>query len=67
MSKNSIKKLFDELLRARRGFKYIISVKITVKKRFNDNEFDPRTRYFNSLVKMVINLRYRLNDSLKKY
>ena len=43
MSKNSINNLFDELLRERRGFKKIISVKITLKKRVNDNEFDPRT------------------------
>ena len=42
MSKNSIKNLFDELLREKRGFKYIISVKITLKKRINDNEFDPK-------------------------
>ena len=32
VSKNSIKKLFDELLRERRGFKYIVSVEITLKK-----------------------------------
>ena len=54
MSKNSIKNLFDELLRGRRGFKYITSVKITLKKQIDDNEFDPRTLYFNSLVKAVI-------------
>ena len=62
MSKNSIKNLFDELLRERRGFKYRISVTITLKKQINDNEFDPRTLYFNSLVKTVINQRYRFND-----
>ena len=67
VSKNSIKNLFDELLREKRGFKYIISVKITLKKRINDNEFIPRTVCFNSLVKTVINRRYHLNDSLKKY
>ena len=55
VSKNSIKNLFDELLREKRGFKYIISVKITLKKQINDNEFDPKTLYFNSLVKMIIN------------
>ena len=65
VSKNSIKNLFDELLREKRGFKYIISVKITLKKRINDNEFDPRTIYFNSIVKTVINQRYRLNDSFE--
>ena len=30
--KNSVKNLFDELLRKKRGFNYIISVKITLKK-----------------------------------
>ena len=39
VSKNSIKKFFFyELLREKRGFKYIISVKITLKKRINDND-----------------------------
>ena len=66
VSKNSIKILFDELLREKRGFKYIISVKITLKKRINDNEFDPKTLYFNSLVKTVINRRYHLNDSFEE-
>ena len=65
-SKNSIKNLFDELLREKRGFKYIISVKITLKKRINDNEFDPKTLHFNSLIKTVINQRYRLNDSFEE-
>ena len=60
VSKNSIKNLFDELLREKRGFKYIIIVKITLKKRINDNGFDPKTLCFNSLVKTVINQRYRL-------
>ena len=51
VSKNSIKNLSDEFLRERRGFKHIISVKITLKKQINEDEFDPRTLYFNSLVK----------------
>ena len=29
-------------------------VKITLKKRINDNEFDRKTLYFNSLIKTVI-------------
>ena len=62
VSKNSITNLFDELLREKRCFKYIIRVEIILKKRINDNEFEPRTLYFNSPVKMVINQRYRLND-----
>ena len=66
VSKNSINKLFDELLREKMGFEYIISVKITLKKRINDSEFDLKTLYFNSLTKTVINRRYHLNDSFEK-
>ena len=58
--KNSIKNLFDELLR-KKDLKYI-STKITLKKRINDNEFNLKTLYFNSLIKTVINRRYHLND-----
>ena len=32
VSKNSIQNLFDELLREKRGFKYIMSVKTNLKK-----------------------------------
>ena len=66
LSKNSIKNLFDALLREKRGFKCNISVKITLKKEINDNEFDPKTVYFNSPVKTAINQRYRLNESFEK-
>ena len=66
VSKNNRKKLFDELLREKRGFKYIISVKITLMKRINDNEFEPKTLHFNSVVKTVVNQRYRLIDSFEE-
>ena len=66
VSKNSIKSLFDELLGDEWGFNYIISVKITLQKRINDNEFDPKTLYFNSLIKTVKNRRYHLNDSFEE-
>ena len=38
VSKNSIKNLFDQLLREKRGFKYVLSTKIILKKRINNNE-----------------------------
>ena len=66
VSENNIKKLYDELLRDKRGFKYIISVKITLKKRINDNDFDPKKLHFNLIVKTVINRRYSLNDSFEE-
>ena len=66
VSKNSIKKLFDKLLREKRGFKYIISVKTTLKKRINDNEIDLRPVYLNSSAKTVINWGYYLNESFEE-
>ena len=53
VSKNSIIKIFDELLREKRGFKYIIEVRITLKKRINDNKFVPKRLYFRSLNNIV--------------
>ena len=66
VSKNSIKNLFHQLLSGKRGFKYFTSVKITLKKRINDNEVALRVLYFNSLVKKVINRTYHLNDSFEE-
>ena len=63
VSKISIKNLFDKLLKEKRGFKYILSAKIILKKRINNNEHTYCTVYFNSLIKTVINRRYHLNDS----
>ena len=65
-SKNTIKNLFDELLREKRGFKDVLSTKIILKKRITDNEYKYSTVYFNSFVKMVINWRYHLNDSFEE-
>ena len=41
LSKSSIKNMFNDLLREKRGFKYILGTKIILKKRIRDNE----TRY----------------------
>ena len=57
ISKAAIKNLFDELLREKKGFKYVVSTKIILKKRTNDNEHKYSTIYFNSLIKTVINRR----------
>ena len=66
VSKKSIKSLFEKLLREKRGFKYIISVKITLNKQINDNEFEPKTLYLNSSAKTVINWGYYLNESFEE-
>ena len=59
-----MKNLFDELLRKKRGF--ILSTKIILKNRINNNEHRYSTVYFNSLIKTVINRRYHLNDSFEE-
>ena len=58
--------MFDELLRKKKGFKYVLSTKIILKKRTNDNWHTYSTVYFNSLVKTVINRRYHLNESFEQ-
>ena len=58
ISKPAIKDLFSNLLREKKGLKYVLSTKITLKKRINDNEHTYSTVYFNSIVKTVINRRY---------
>ena len=66
MSTNSIKNLFDELLREKKDFKYVLSSKIILKKRTNNNEHTYSTVYFNSQVKTVINRKYNLNESFEE-
>ena len=65
LSRTSINELFSGLLREKRGFKYFLSIKITLKKRINDG-FEIRTPNFNSKTKIVINGRYYLGESLKE-
>ena len=66
LSKNSIKSLFNDLLREKRGFKYILSTKIILKKHINNNETKYSTVYFNSITKTIINKRYHLNESFEQ-
>ena len=65
-SKPAIKDLFSNLSREKKGFKYVLSTKIILKKRINDNEHTYSTVYFNSIVKTVINRRYHLNESFEE-
>ena len=65
LSRTSINELFSGLLREKRGFKYFLSIKITLKKRINDG-FEIRTPNFTSKIKTVINGRYYLGELLKE-
>ena len=43
VSKNSIKILFDELLREKRGFKYVLTAKISLRKHSNNKSQKQRS------------------------
>ena len=65
-SKSSIKDLFNDLSNEKKGFKYQITVKVSLKKyKFNaEIEFAPV--YFNSSTKTVINHKYKLDQSFQE-
>ena len=48
------------------GFKYQITVKVLLKKYKPNREIEFAPIYFNSLAKLVINHRYKLNKSFQE-
>ena len=54
LSITSINELFTDLFREKSGFRYFITVRVTLKRRLN-NGFDVRRPHFNSAIKPVIN------------
>ena len=64
-SKSSIKDLFDDLLDETRGFKYLITVKVLLKRYKPNGEIEFAPVYFNSWPKIVINNRFKLEDSFQ--
>ena len=65
-SKLSIKDLFSSLINETKGFKYQITVKVLLKKYKPNREIEFAPVYFNSLTKLVINHRYKLNKSFQE-
>ena len=61
-SKSSIKDLFSNLLNETKGFKYQITVKVLLKKYKFNGEIEFALVYFNSVTKLVINHRFRLEN-----
>ena len=59
-SKSSIKDLFSDLLNETKGFKYQITVKILLKKYKPNEEIEFAPVYFNSVTKLVINNKFKL-------
>ena len=64
--KSSIKDLLNDLLNETKGFKYQITVKVSLKnyKLYRDIESAPV--YFNSFIKTVINHRFRLENPFQE-
>ena len=58
-SKSSIKDLFNNLLNETKGFKCQITVKVLLKKYKLNEEIEFAPVYFNSLIKTIINHRFR--------
>ena len=66
-SKSSIKDLLSDLSNETKGFKYQITVKVLLKKYKLSGEIKFAPVYFNSLTKTIINHRFRLENSFKKF
>ena len=66
-SKSSIKDLFSDLLNETKGFKYQITVKVLLKKYKLNEEIEFAPVYFDSTTKTIINHRFGLENSFKKF
>ena len=65
-SKSSVKDLFNDLLNETKGFRYQITLKVTLKKCKPNGEIDFRPVYFNSTTKTVINHKFGLGKSFQE-
>ena len=66
-SESSIKDLLSDLSNETKSFKYQITVKVLLKKYKLSGEIKFAPVYFNSLTKTIINHRFRLENSFKKF
>ena len=64
-SKLSIKNLFSNLINEIKGFKYQITVKVLLKKYKPNGEIEFAPIYFNSVTKLKINHKYKLDKSFQ--
>ena len=58
--------MFSDLLNEIKGFKYQITVQILLKKYKPNGEIEFAPVYFNSVTKLVINQRFKLEESFQK-
>ena len=65
-SKLCIKDLFSNLLNEIKGFKYEITVKVLLKRYKPNDEIEFAPVYFNSETKLVINHKFKLEESFQE-
>ena len=65
-SKSSIKDLFSDLLNETKGFKYQITLKVTLKKYKPNEEIEFFPVYFNSTTKTVMNHKFILENAFQE-
>ena len=65
-SKSSIKDLCNDLLNETKGFKYQVTVKVLLKKYRSNGEIEFAPVYFISSTKIVINHKYKLDQSFQE-
>ena len=59
--------MFSDLLNETKGFKYQITVQVLLKKKYKPNgEIECAPVYFNSVTKLVINHRFKLQKSFQE-
>ena len=61
----SIKDLLSDLLNETKGFKYQITVQVLLKEYKPNREIELAPVYFNSIIKLVINHRFKLEKSFQ--
>ena len=65
--KSSIKDLFSDLLNETKGFKYQITLKVTLKQYKLNGGLEVTPVYFNSTTKTVINHKFSLENAFKRF
>ena len=58
--------MFSDLLNEIKGFKYQITVQILLKKYKPNGEIEFAPVYFNSVAKLMINYRFKLEESFQE-
>ena len=66
-SKSKIKDSFSDLLNETKGFKYQITLKVTLKQYKPNGGLEFTPVYFNSTTKTVINHKFSLENAFKKF